>query len=348
MAYAYGSGGDTAEQQIYVGTAVMNAPQEADFRQDSYGHVTIDWSAPLTDVLGREVRQGLYTYTIYAMVDNKQTTIATDLTDTHYEYTVCDEEAAQNLYFYLITAVTDAGESEPVMTDHKPVGAPDAIPYFESFAGGDLTHLFGIKRLAGTTAKWGIMTTQAEAADKDGGFVAMTGSYPGEKSRLSTGNIDFSHAIQPHLSFYYYSFGPDCGNTLDVFVDYGDGYTLLESYVTGGNEEGWHPVEINSLTPGVARLAFEGSIVSHDTVAIDAIRLEDAWDSVSLTELDAFMTIDGRRLTATTAVPTTLSIYTLDGRIVCSRTVYDSCTLCLEPGVYVVRFGTETEKIIVR
>lgn len=273
--------GDAAQAEVYIGVRIPAAPASASFRQTSPGQVEVKWDKVTTDENGNPIPEGLVRYALIIVANGTSTIVKEDIDVTSYAYKLCEPDAPQDLYYYGVRAVTDAGFSEAAITDMLPVGKSYTLPFNESFADAGVSYVWGTKRVSGVTTAWKIYTSQPSlpAQDGDNGFAAMFGSASGDEGILSSGNI-MVEGKSPELTFWYFNLGQDCQNTIELMIDSGDGVlkSVLSKVLSGS--QGWAKAKF-SLTPYVGktiRIAFDGKIFTHANISIDNISIREALD----------------------------------------------------------------------
>lgn len=271
--------GDAAQTEVYIGVRIPAKPASAMFRQTSPGQVEVKWDKVTVDENGNTIPENFVRYALIIVANGQSTIVKEDLTATSYSYKLCEPDSPQDLYYYGVRAVTDAGFSEAALTDMLPVGKSYTVPFHESFADADVSYVWGTKRVSGVTTAWKIYTSQASlpAQDGDNGFAAMSGSSSGDEGILSSGNI-IVEGKSPELTFWYFNLGQDCQNTIDLMIDAGDGVlkSVLSKVLSG--PQGWAKAKF-SLTPYLGktiRIAFDGKIVTHSNISIDNISIREA------------------------------------------------------------------------
>ena len=236
------------------------------------------------------------------------------------------------------------------MTDIKPVGKPYELPFIESFAGGMPSHNFGIKRLEGAGCTWSVGYGD-NAQDGDGGFMQMTATEPGSKSRISSGNIVLPKDSRPELTLHYFSAGEDCMNTLEVLADSGDGYKSLRTVTLTGTTD-WHELKVpfDALAGQTVSFALIGGIVTHTPLPVDNISLTDLNGGVDLmpAEGNAMVAVSGGTIYVELLQPADVAVYTLDGKTIYSQHVDQTAHIAAAPGIYILRAGNTTRRIIVK
>ena len=274
--------GESAQTTVYVGVPVPASPASASFRQTSPGMVEVRWDAVSADDKGNKIPDSQLSYTLVVVYNGQSSIVKENIKGTTYSYKVCEPDAAQDLYYYGVRAVTAAGFSDAALTDMLPVGKSYAMPFVESFAEGNVSGVWGTKRLAGVQTSWKIYNSQPTlpAQDDDNGFAAMSGSASGDRAILSSGNISLEGAVKPEVSYWYYALASDCNNTIELMIDDGGGVLKsVRSDVTGGTE-GWKKAHFD-LTPYIGktiRVAFQATIQTHTLVAIDNISIRESME----------------------------------------------------------------------
>lgn len=273
--------GDAAQTEAYIGVRIPAKPAAASFRQTSPGQVEVKWEKVTDDGKGNAIPEDLISYAIIIVANGQSKIVKEGLTSTSYSYKLCEPDAPQDLYYYGIRAVTDAGFSEAAVTDMLPVGKSYELPLRESFANGSISYVWGTKRVAGVTTQWKIYTSQPTlpAQDGDNGFAAMSGSAPNDQGMLISGNIKVQ-GTAPELTFWYFNIGAECTNTIDLMIDSGDGVFKSVLSKTLSGQQGWAKAKY-SLTPYIGktiRIAFDGKILTHTLVSIDNIVIREAFE----------------------------------------------------------------------
>lgn len=281
-AYNEAGVGDYAQASAYIGVGVPVAPASASFRQTSPGMVEVTWDAVTLDEAGNTIPAGHITYALVIVANGQSKVEAENIEGTSYSYKLCEPDAPQDLYYYGVRAVTAAGFSEAALTDMLPVGKSYELPFRESFADAGVSSVWGTKRVAGIQTQWKIYTSQSAlpAQDGDNGFASMSGTAVGDEGILSSGNISLEGAKKPEISFWYYSFGNDCGNTIDLLVDGGDGKLASELHIVTSGDAGWYKARtsLEKFIGKTIRIAFDAVINTHSNVAIDNISIREALD----------------------------------------------------------------------
>lgn len=95
------------------------------------GKVKVTWKPVTTDVDGNTIKSEAVTYKV---IDRNYKVLADNLTATSFEIQAVPE-GEQAFVQFGVYAVTVGGESKLAGSAYKPVGAPYATPWKESFAG---------------------------------------------------------------------------------------------------------------------------------------------------------------------------------------------------------------------
>ncbi len=251
-AVAYNKYGDgtATEMEVLVGARKPVAPESAKFiEEDNSGKVTISWDAVTTDINGNTINSDAVTYRV---IDRSMNTIADKLTTTSFTYSAVPE-GEQAFCQFGVYAVTAGGESDKMAaTDYKPVGAPYATPWAESFKDRQISSIFGYNYIKGNEPwqftnlhDWGI-TPQ----DEDNGF-AYFECWGNDLTALVTGKIDLEGLNNPSFTYYTYNYSSSSAvysNALEIQADNGDGrgFVPVQSNVVAetGPTNQWNKVVV--------------------------------------------------------------------------------------------------------
>lgn len=232
---------------------------------DQPGKVTVSWTAPEADVAGVPFSEGALKYYVW---NRDEDLVASEITET--SVTLEAVEAGKQIFArYIVIAVSEGGQSDETTSGNTPVGTPYATPWKESFAGKQLTSIFGSYALSGSDL-WTLISADTDwgiyPQDEDGGLAFLEG-YSNTKSSLYSGKIDLGELTQPALTFYVYNFGGSGGtistNTIDVQVRGLDGQlNTVQTVVVG--ETG----ELNQWNKVIVPLDdYAGQIIRYQIVA---------------------------------------------------------------------------------
>lgn len=272
--------GAVAKATVFVGQDTPASPEPTITDHDSF--LRISWDKVNEGLYHHFVNPDSVVYNIYAIDDGfVGDLIAGGIKDTHYDIPMNTTTGNQHVVYYAVSAQTTGGESNSAQTKKMVIGAPYELPFFDSFAGGEVSHLFYIPDYQSSL---GLSTDYS--ADNDGGSMMWaTNMFSSDNTSLCTGKIDLGSAIKPQLNFSYY-----CSSSLEskisVYVLKKDGSeTLLKEInsddLSGG--EKWRNDSI-SLADYTGedyviirfRLANTDPWLPDETLGIDAISIKDA------------------------------------------------------------------------
>lgn len=271
-----------AERAVSVGVGYPNAVTDVIANEtETVGQVKISWTAPTTDINGKELKPELLSYKVVSYIDNKREEKQEMVVDGKCELVmnICEPDADQQFRTFGVTAVTSGGESTTeVKSDMIAVGKADELPYEESFANGNPSHaLVQVTRMYNTT--WGIINNQNQAQDGDNGYIMFTANGVNGQADLVTGKIDLGSEEQPTLSFWMSGYADGNPNTLEVLVNAGNGYEPIgDEYVA--STAAWAPVSIDlSKYKGKSiQIIFRGTCRQVPYIALDNIKVRGAYD----------------------------------------------------------------------
>ncbi len=347
--------GEYAYASAFVGFAAPVHPETFTVEPgENDGAVVLHWSPVTTDVNGLQFGPGDVTYTVVRYEYRDQVIIAEGVAECEYSCQVMDPQYEQELIQFAVFPVNADGVAGVGLTsDMFPVGAPDAIPFEESFANGYLSHTFGMSY---DGAEWWLSTeadmdNNVPAQDGDDGFAVLGSNDLLTSARLFTGRIDLSAARAPELTFYYYVLGSIDENTVTVSVNDGGGWAVVGSpFVLGSGEvHTWVKATVD-LAPYAGKriqVALEGKINTYAYIFVDNLRITEnengAVGSVDVAGASVKAVPGGIEVNA----PDTASVVITD---IAGRTLYTgtgSATVSLPAGIYVVRAGSLTVKALV-
>lgn len=330
--------GETATTSCFVGFAAPARPEWLRLAPgDNFGAVRLTWAPVTTDVNGLQFNPGDVSYIVALYIDNSPEIIAEGVTECTYEHQAYEAEADQEMLQYAVFPVNRKGQDGVGITEEMiPAGAPYKLPFTESFPGGYMSHAFGMTY---DGAQWWLGTDndfkgKLAAQDGDNGFAVFGSNDLATSSRLLSARIDLTGASEPELSFWHYSFGDYDKNTLTIYVnDDTNGWQPLgEPLVLGsGNAGEWNQVTLplTAYAGHHIRLCFDGAI-----------------NTVAYSFIDNVMVADHSGITDPFAEPSAPSLtcapeyYTIQGIRLHSRPT--------APGIYIVRRGSLSSKLLIR
>lgn len=365
--FAVNAAGTSTGETIsaYVGLNKPERVEDPECVLTSAGGLQMEWKAPVYDIDGKKMPEGSWTYFILDASDPQNSpVIAKDLKTPEYTY---NYSGTQKFFIPGIFATNEAGNSLGVKGSVNAIGKAYGLPYEESFADGKASSIFANMALDGSdAATWSVMkesSTDVKAADGDGGFLVCRMQKVNQTSLLFTGRISLKGAEKPAFSFMTYNlFAIADGvakrdiNEINVMVrEMGaDSWTsLLHGTVDElckGDTAVWGKVSVD-LSPYKGKEVQMGLKVKCKYFAntlFDAFSLKD-----TLSQGLSHITDDGWQLVTgpgflmvTGAGDSPVMISDMSGRVLCN--VNGDIRLDLLPGVYLVKIGNESQKIMIK
>lgn len=289
--------GLTAEAANYIGGSAPKAPVAATVTGTSgTGDVTVTWQAVTEDIYGNPVNPASVRYIVYDVLSETTDPIVSGYDGLSYTYQAVDA-GAQTFAQCAVAAVTDAGESDPTMTNMIAVGTP-YTDFSENFADGETHYNFGVIPIGEGVWRMCDDATFSDgirSRNGDNGFLACRSAGGGTGAELLTGLVSLAGMEHPGVEFYTYNIvdgEDDDDNRLSVYVKAEDEseYTLL---LDG---------EINNLCggiPGWKRFAlpldaYAGKTVQLKFTAIGGMFIYTMLDDIRIASLPGHdMTVTG-------------------------------------------------------
>ena len=344
--------GEYAYVSVFVGFAAPAHPETFTVEAgDNNGAVVMRWSPVTTDVNGLQFGPDDVTYTVVRYEYRDQVVIAEGVTACEYACQVMDPQYEQELIQFAVFPVNaDGVDGVGLASDMIPVGAPDTLPFDESFAEGYLSHTFGMSY---DGAEWWLSTeadmdNNVPAQDGDDGFAVLGSNDLQTSARLFTGRLDLSGAAAPQLSFYYYVLGAIDENTVSVSVNDGSGWVQVGTpfRIGEGEVHTWvkATVDLAAYVGKRIQVALEGRINTYAYIFIDNLRVADneSGSVDSVTDSAAWVKTVAGGIEVTAADSDQVTVTDIAGRTLYSGA--GSATVTLPAGIYVVRAGTLTVK----
>lgn len=192
VAYADGKNGLEGVTSVFVGEDAPMAPANirTEVKEDS---IVVSWDAATVGQHGGYVNPEKVTYTV---VTSNEVALVKGYTSTTYTDTP-EMGGDQRLMGYGVFASNDKGNSQITLSDPILLGDPYALPYVESFPGGEVSSFIGIA----STGNAGFSTSTDTSYDGDGGSVMFTSFEPGTEGTFYTGKISMAGSTHPELRF---------------------------------------------------------------------------------------------------------------------------------------------------
>jgi hypothetical protein len=277
--------GKSATGSAYIGINVPGVVSNVVAVETSnVGEVKLTWDAPAVDADGNAINPALVKYNVVKVTSDGYTSIATDITDTTYTFRALAADAEQQFLQFGVLAVTSAGSSNGTTSNYVAVGAPYALPYFDSFDDASVAYSYMTFNSV-SSANWGICDdSTVEIADADGtnGFLACQASYVNAEHTITTGKISIADVENPMLSFYTYNINvsnEEDLNRIDVLVsEDGINYTTIKENVIselgfGANSWGKVQVPMAAYKGKVINVAFRAITKTYSYTMLDAVKI---------------------------------------------------------------------------
>lgn len=296
VAFNGSSEGRPVEAEAHVGLNIPAPPTDVTARTEGdSGVVTISWTGVSKDIDGKDIPADEISYLIVRLVGSEQQLVASGVTGESYTYSpLARPEDGQEFFQYAVFAHDEAGFSNGNITGMIAVGAPDRLPWTESFADGGISHIMAAYPLGDTAGSWQNFGDQSfsmgvKSYDADNGMIGMYGPSIGDAARLFTGSIDMTGLEHPTLTFFTFNLQNADGvrdtNTITVLADYGDGegFRSVETMVVddiAAGVRGWAKatVDLTSCAGKTVQLAFDAMTNSYLYTLIDLMRITDRKD----------------------------------------------------------------------
>lgn len=285
--------GVETETTVFVGARKPASVTGLTAREVSDGIVELTWDVP-KDEDGNDINPERITYKVVQNVPFQGSLFteediegADNLTETTFTHRAVEAGGEQIFTSYGVYAITDGGRSKAVKLPLFPVGKAVAVPYNESFAGGEYSSLMRSETVAYTqiATSWDNYTDASgigiTSQDGDNGFAVMAGMKANDCARLYTGKIDLTDTTQPVLSFYVYNTEQtEDNNILEIYASHGGtSYSFVkEIKVSDLGHKGWCRVAVplSDYSGQNVQLALQGTITDVPLIAIDNIAVAEA------------------------------------------------------------------------
>ena len=297
---------------VFVGNSRPLSPSDVMARENSrkYGEVTIFWTAPEKDELGRVIAPENLSYEIEYAWDNGDTgVLVSDLKDTSYTYTPKQPTDKEQFVTYMVSAYTPYGKNNvgDRTREQVPVGVSYKAPWKESFV-SPLAAPMGMSLINGVPGCGWAGYNDSDgicAQDEDNCFAGFRGLTEGNAGSLYTGKLDLSGINDPKLTYWVYKMGPEDVNTLELSVGGFGEWESLDLTSMDQLEEGWNKIEIpmHEYAGKTVQVKWAATVKLYSYVLLDNISLDSA---SSVNEMDVckqpvssrFFTLDGIEVNA--------------------------------------------------
>lgn len=276
VAVMAGSEGRMATVKAYVGVDVPQAPVDVRAREKD-GHIELTWSVAPGDtgVNGGYVDADALTYNIYKIL--KSNVVRSGVTGNSLEI---DEalDGEQDYIYYGISAVSEAGEGNPTVSNILVKGDPYTLPFVESFPDA-MPKWFWWSEATGTN---GFDLDNSVSHDGDYGSVYFYAAKAGDEAMLRSGKISLAGSESPVMTFWYYAYPGHKGQLYVESMDLNEQVTEILYSVDYSNidgTEGWRRAEVDlKALKDKAPMVYQFRAVGLDTrtpIAFDDVRFMD-------------------------------------------------------------------------
>jgi hypothetical protein len=361
--YNEAGAGLSSEITGYIGVNTPDVVRNLTMVEDGdSGQVTLSWEAPLTDVNGVLLNPADVTYIIVDIINGQQLILVRGISETTYTIQAVGTDAPQVFKCYGVYAVTSMGNGSGVTTGYIPVGTADFLPYQESFSDGTADTIILTAITSGSGSWYGFDDNSGVASvDGDNGFVGLKGMSAGATGVIISGKISLGDVMQPKMTFYVYNLSDNTGeandnNEIIVQIMPRDeevatvaDFVLCEAY---GNIFGWHEVEVDLTEYAGKTIQFAiGAVTNYYVYSLfDNIELKEGYQSnadiVKAGEATISTLPGAIQINVTQSM--NVNIADMSGRNVYVGPISNSLAVQVAPGIYVVRVGEKTVKVIVK
>ncbi len=208
--------GEKAEATAYVGVDTPMSVTDFHAKETADG-IALSWSTP-SGINGGYVGNDVTTYTITrfdGQGDDTGVVVALNISGNNFTDTTVDT-TSQTYVYYSIIATTSAGTSEAIDSNDLLAGPAYKLPYYESFAYGNLKlspwTMVQLKTWLVNARWYTVAMGDNPTCPPTDGDDGMLGFYGGSmwaatsSCRLATPAFDFSDVTEPVLSFYLFHY----------------------------------------------------------------------------------------------------------------------------------------------
>lgn len=280
---------------------------------EKYGEVTISWTAPEADELGRAIAPENLSYEIeYAWASGETDVLVSDIKDTSYTYTPRQATDKEEFIIYQVRAYTPYGKSNVYSRadEQIPVGTSHKAPWSQSFDETEPEVPLGISIINGSvfTCGWHVYNDSdgIDSQDGDNCFGGFEGVAQGNIGSLYTGKLDLADLTSPSLEFYVYKMGPEDVNTLEVQVGGFGNWESIDLISMDQLEEGWNKVTVpmDDFQGKTVQVKWIATVNLYRYVLVDNMKLDGGVNSIDgvgserVPVASRFFTIDGIEVSA--------------------------------------------------
>lgn len=282
-AYNTSGQGVRATRTVFVGKDEPLPPKEAYLTDNLDGSVKVTWTAaPATGKNGGYVDMDELSYRVFEPKTSELQEIQTGVLNTSLDIPDVTNTSTLSVVSFAVGSETPEGKSNLTQTNGLVTGPTSAIPFHDSFAGGNTeTGKWWTEPLNGETFSF----TSDYSSDESAG-AAMWKPYDinGDRASFNTAKLSLGNAANPVLTFDYMAY-PGKSTRMSVLASVNgqrpDTLAMVD-FATLEGEAGWR-TEVVGLSRAkgsnyvVMKLAFNTTDVD-DTLLIDNVNIIDATD----------------------------------------------------------------------
>lgn len=368
VAYNAAGKGELATADVFCGVELPEEVMGVFISEGEPGEVILKWHPVTLDINRKELPEGSVAYNVYGYdAEGKPTVqIVERVADTSYKFTAYTG-ASQEFVHYFVCAVTETGEGIGRGSDVIPVGHP-YTDFKATFADGTSKYNWWLGR-SNDYVNIGFMkdTETVKAQDGDNGFAIVSGELSEMAGSFYSGKISLGTLEKPEMTFYTYNFenGDNINENLIIVearATNGEFEKLMEKTVwelTDNNAHGWIKATVDMSAYAGKDIEFSlGAVMKNTPVALfDNVSFAEKGESgIAAPGADAAsgtIYAAGGSIIIEGAAGEPVSVYSLDGRVLCSRPSASDREIIpagelAGPGAYIVKAGTQAAKVMVR
>lgn len=345
--------GVSRDAQAYVGIDVPKAVGRGNWTQQG-SNVVLTWPAVAeVGVNGGYVDPSKVTYTV-TMLQPNYTELASKVSGTTYtDASLAGLTTGQVFASYAITPQSAAGEGQGSPTFSGPFGTPFNVPATESFANCQLVYSpwFIIDHSGSDDSSWDIVATtnypSRTPQDADGGFAVMKTGDDGSHTLASP-----MFKLGKGSTVKFWLSNPDRYNSLSLMVSDDQCHTWTKLKALPVTKADWEEqsCDLSAYDGKTVCIGFRGEVESYNKqICIDNIRFTSSESGVEqVGATSPLVAVNGSELVVAASGQPVL-VCDASGRVVLSRTCLNgTLKQDLQPGIYVVRVGATSHKVVAK
>lgn len=244
IAYSDNEGGEGERVEVWIGPDVPKAPLTVTATDNLNGSVHLAWTVDETGVNGGYVDNDNLSFDVYQFKSDGTLNLLTTITkktstDINLNFTA---DGYQVMACFAVSVKAGELRGKPQLSNEYIAGTPYKLPFFESFANCETSHLWVVKE-GNSEYMFGLLPTKS--FDSDLGAAVFHAPTGGNSAAIECGMLDLSGAKNPYLIFRYLSY-PGAPLCMKVYArPEGQMETVLLGEVdhakATGEEEIWLP-----------------------------------------------------------------------------------------------------------